>query len=69
MATKNCWDDDTDYDFAALVGGLNRYLRLRATPIGMKRFRSASELDEIHRLRRPPPGEKFATDQIVGQSR
>ncbi|MCP5128896.1 MAG: DUF169 domain-containing protein [Pseudomonadales bacterium] len=66
---KNCWDDTVDYDFSALVGALNQYLRLRTTPVGMKRFRQATELDQIPRLRRPPPGEKFATDQMVGQSR
>jgi uncharacterized protein (DUF169 family) len=69
MTAKNCWGDDTDYDYTALSAALNQYLRLRANPVGMKRFASASELDGIHRLRRPPPGEKFATDQIVGQSR
>jgi uncharacterized protein (DUF169 family) len=69
MTTKNCWNDETEYDFEALVGSLNQYLRLRATPVGMKRFVEASELEGIHRLRRPPAGEKLATDQIVGQSR
>jgi uncharacterized protein (DUF169 family) len=69
MADPNCWNDDSDYDFAALVASLNQYLRLRATPVGMKRFRKESDLEGIHRLRRPPEGEKLATDQIVGQSR
>jgi uncharacterized protein (DUF169 family) len=69
MATKNCWTDETQYDYSALVGSLNQYLRLRATPVGMKRFQDVQELDEIHRLRRPDTSEKLATDQIVGQSR
>lgn len=69
MATGNCWNDETDYDFGALVASLNQYLRLRATPVGMKRFVSADEFSNIHRLRRPPEGEKLATDQIVGQAR
>jgi len=69
MTQSNCWNDDTAYNFAELVDGLNQYLRLRTTPVGMKRFQKASELEQIHRLRRPPAGEKFATDQIVGQSR
>ena len=69
MVTKNCWDDDTEYDYAGLVGGLNQYLRLRTNPIGMKRYQRVGELEQIHKLRRPPPGEKLATDQIVGQSR
>jgi uncharacterized protein (DUF169 family) len=69
MERTNCWNDDSEYDCAALVASLNQYLRLRATPVGMRRFRSASELDEIHRLRRPPEGVKLATDQLVGQAR
>ncbi len=69
MTTSNCWQDDSEYNFAELVSALNQYLRLRTTPIGMKRFHNADELDGIQRLRRIPPGEKLATDQIVGQSR
>ncbi|MEP0201675.1 MAG: DUF169 domain-containing protein [Halioglobus sp.] len=69
MTQNNCWDDDTQYNYAELVDGLNQFLRLRTTPVGMKRFHKAAELEQIHRLRRPPAGEKFATDQIVGQSR
>ena len=69
MTIKNCWNDETEYDYAALVGSLNQYLRLRATPVGMKRFREVGELEQIRRLRRPAAGEKLATDQIVGQSR
>lgn len=65
----NCWNDDTDYDYEALVTGLNQYLRLKAVPIGMKRFRSVAEMEAIPRLRRPDPKEKLATDQVVGQSR
>lgn len=69
MTTANCWGDETDYDFASLVGELNRYLRLKATPIGMKRFKTVDEMEAVHRIRRPDPAEKLATDQIVGQCR
>tara|TARA_R110001599_G_scaffold353688_1_gene595361 strand:- start:42713 stop:43519 length:807 start_codon:yes stop_codon:yes gene_type:complete len=69
MANANCWQDDKDYDYTGLVNALNQYLRLRTTPVGMKRFHSADELAEIPRLRRIASGEKLATDQIVGQSR
>ncbi len=65
----NCWDDVTDYDYAGLVDGLNRYLRLKTMPIGMKRYRTVTEMEAIPRLRRPDPNEKLATDQVVGQSR
>ena len=67
--TPNCWNDATPYDFPALVDALNRYLRLKATPIGMKRFRTEAEMAAVPKIRRPPVGEKFAFDQIVGQSR
>ncbi len=69
MDRANCWGDETDYDFGHIVSELNKYLRLKATPIGMRRFRKESDLDAIPRLRRPAAGEVFATDQIVGQSR
>ena len=65
----NCWGDDTEYDYQALIDGLNRFLRLRSTPIGMKRYKTLAEMEEIPRLRRPDLAEKMATDQIVGQSR
>lgn len=65
----NCWNDANDYDFHALVDGLNRYLRLKATPIGLKRFRTVEEMAAIPKIRRPPAGEKFAFDQLVGQTR
>ena len=69
MAATNCWDDSTDYDYPALVGALNQYLRLRTNPVGMKRFATCAEMEQVHKLRRPPPGEKLATDQVVGQTR
>ncbi|NKC15658.1 MAG: hypothetical protein GKR94_26715 [Gammaproteobacteria bacterium] len=67
--TPNCWNDATEYDFPALVEALNRYLRLKTIPIGMKRFRTREEMEAVPRIRRPDPKEKLATDQIVGQSR
>ena len=69
MATANCWGDETEYDYGALVDGLNRYLRLKATPIGMKRFRTVEEMAAVPRIRRPDPAQKLATDQVVGQCR
>ena len=69
MVQANCWGDDTAYDYNALVDGMNRYLRLKATPVGMKRFKTVEEMEAIPRLRRPNPEEKLAMDQVVGQSR
>jgi uncharacterized protein (DUF169 family) len=55
------------YDWPALVEGLNRYLRLKTTPIGMKLFPTVEEMEAIPRLRRPKA--KHTTDQIVAQAR
>lgn len=58
---------DTDtFDWPSLVNELNNLLRLRTTPIGMKLFESANQLDHIDRLRRP--NQVHTTDQIVGQA-
>ncbi|MEM7468002.1 MAG: DUF169 domain-containing protein [Pseudomonadota bacterium] len=69
MAQVNCWGDDSDYDYQSIVDGLNRYLRLKTLPVGMKRFSSIAAMEEVPRIRRPDPKEKLAMDQIVGQSR
>ncbi len=67
--SANCWGDAAEYDYKALVAGLNQYLRLRTNPVAMKRFAKASDLEQVDRLRRPAEGVLMATDQIVGQSR
>jgi len=69
MATANCWGDEADHDYAAIVADLTQYLRIKATPIGMKRYATVAEMESIPRLRRPDPAKKMAFDQIVGQSR
>ncbi|MCP5026284.1 MAG: DUF169 domain-containing protein [Actinomycetia bacterium] len=57
---------DGHYDWPAIVGDLNRLLRLRTTPIGMKLFETREEMEAIPRIRRP--GAIHTTDQIVGQA-
>ncbi|MDG1114192.1 MAG: DUF169 domain-containing protein [Pseudomonadales bacterium] len=57
---------DTVFDGAAVVEGLNRLLRLRTTPIGMKLFPSRAEMEAIPKIRRP--SNVHTTDQIVGQA-
>lgn len=54
------------YDWAAIVADLNRLLRLRTTPIGMKLFETVAEMEAIPRIRRP--GSIHTTDQIVGMA-
>lgn len=58
--------DQETYDWVQLVSELNRFLRLRTTPIGMKLFKTVEEMEAIPRLRRPK--DIHTTDQIVGQA-
>ncbi|MGE0625346.1 MAG: DUF169 domain-containing protein [Pseudomonadales bacterium] len=58
--------DQTHLDFNEIVAGLNRYLRLRTTPIGMKLFERAADMEAIPRIRRPTA--IHTTDQIVGMA-
>jgi len=55
------------YDYDAIVAGLNRYLRLRTTPIGMKLFETVEAMEAVPRIRRPG-GTIHTTDQIVAQA-
>ena len=54
------------YDWNAIVDDLNRLLRLRTTPIGMKLFGTVAEMEAIPRIRRPKS--IHTTDQIVAQA-
>jgi uncharacterized protein (DUF169 family) len=54
------------FDGPALVAELNKYLRLRTTPIGMKLFETIAEMDAVPKIRRPKS--VHTTDQIVGQA-
>jgi uncharacterized protein (DUF169 family) len=58
--------DQTSYDWTELVDRLNRLLRLRTTPIGMKLFASREDMEAVPRIRRPSA--IHTTDQIVGQA-
>ena len=57
---------ELDFDSAKVVEDLNRLLRLRTTPIGMKLFSDRVEMEQIPRIRRP--SNVHTTDQIVGQA-
>ncbi|MFT5580551.1 MAG: hypothetical protein ACI9WS_003318 [Paraglaciecola psychrophila] len=70
MAThENCWNDDSQYNYQAIVDDLIKYLKLKAMPIGMKRYKTLAEMESIPKLKRPDPAQKLNTDQIVGQCR
>src|SRR5262249_758085 len=58
--------DQVTYDWNAIVDDLNRLLRLRTTPIGMKLFRTGEEMESIPKIRRPKATD--TRDQIVAQA-
>ncbi len=58
--------DAEQLDWRGVVDDLNRLLRLRTTPIGLKRVAKESDLDTIPRLRRPR--DVHTADQLVGQA-
>ena len=58
--------DQRSFDGPEIVKDLNKFLRLRTTPIGMKLFKTVSEMESIERVRRPK--DVHTTDQIVGQA-
>ena len=45
--------DRKEFDGGQIVADLNLYLRLRTTPVGMKLFKTESEMSAIERIRRP----------------
>ena len=59
-------EEPEHYDWAKIVDDLNRLLRLRTTPIGMKMFATKAEMEAIPRIRRP--SDIHTTDQIVAQA-
>ncbi|MEM7079790.1 MAG: DUF169 domain-containing protein [Pseudomonadota bacterium] len=66
MSEELITTDLTQFDGAQVVDDLNRLLRLRTTPIGMKLFNDVAEMEAIPRIRRPR--DVHTTDQIVGQA-
>ena len=63
---SNLISSDLAYNGTKIVEDLNRLLRLRTTPIGMKLFESVADMAAIERIRRPK--DIHTTDQIVGQA-
>ncbi|HIE49176.1 MAG TPA: hypothetical protein EYP94_03650 [Gammaproteobacteria bacterium] len=58
--------DKKDMGLIECVNSLNKLLKLRAVPIGMKLFSTKKEMEEVEKIRRPKG--VFTTDQIVGQA-
>lgn len=59
-------DEPTSYNWNEIVDDLNRLLRLKTTPIGMKLFETVEEMEAIPKIRRPKT--IHTTDQIVAQA-
>ena len=58
--------ESSSFDLNEVVASLNKLLKLRTIPIGMKLFESVKEMESIPKIRRPTA--IHTTDQIVGQA-
>ena len=58
--------ESSNFDLNEIVASLNKLLKLRTIPIGMKMFESIEEMESIPKIRRPSA--IHTTDQIVGQA-
>lgn len=54
------------YDWKQIVDDLNRLLRLRTTPIGMKLFATVAEMEAVPKIRRP--SSIHTMDQVVSMA-
>lgn len=64
--TEQSVDIAGHYDWTKIVDDLNRLLRLRTTPIGMKMFATKAEMEAVPKIRRPQA--IHTLDQIVGMA-
>jgi uncharacterized protein (DUF169 family) len=58
--------DPSDIDWQSTLGRLDRVLRIKTTPIGMKMFETAAEMEAIAKIRRP--SDVHTADQIVSMA-
>ena len=58
--------ESSSFDLKEIVASLNKLLKLRTIPIGMKMFETVEEMESIPKIRRPTA--IHTTDQIVGQA-
>ena len=57
---------DGSVDWPATLSRLERLLRIRTTPIGMKLFETVEEMEAVEKIRRP--SEVHTADQIVSMA-
>lgn len=65
----NCWNDTEIRNYPDLVDRLNKCLKIKTIPIGLKRFKTVEEMKAVPKIRVPDPANKLNMDQIIGQSR
>jgi len=58
--------DPADIDWSVTLGRLDRLLRVKTTPIGMKMFASVDEMEAVQKIRRPH--DVHTADQIVSMA-
>ena len=56
----------TKYNWAEIAADLQELLRLKATPVAMKKYASKAEMEAIPKIRRP--NKRYLVDQIVAHS-
>ncbi len=66
MAIEADMQSQPKADWARLAGDLERLLKLRSLPFGMKMFERVQDMEKIPRLRRP--GAVHTLDQVVAQA-
>jgi uncharacterized protein (DUF169 family) len=59
-------DSATAFDYGKLAADLERLLRLRSFPFGMKLYEDRAEMEAIPRIRRPKA--VHTLDQVVAQA-
>ena len=57
---------DGSIDWSAALARLDRLLRVRTTPIGMKMFETVEEMEAVEKIRRPK--DIHTADQIVSMA-
>ena len=57
---------ESAFDWPKIAGDLERLLKLRSIPFGMKLFENAADMEAIPRIRRP--GAVHTLDQVVAQA-
>lgn len=55
-----------DWNYKDMAANLDRYLKLKTIPVGMKLFKNVNDMETVANIRRPK--KRYLLDQIVAQS-